>query len=103
MRAVIEIGLLGDNIVQMGVQSQCLLVALSDMQGNVRIVVLARLLCRSLQQERADSFVFPMFDDSERINIPFVVLRPPFEPASDSGIESCLISSSKAQNQSDNL
>src|SRR6266513_2881120 len=51
---VIEDGLLGDNIVQMRIQIQCLFVPLSDMQSNFRIVVLARLPLRSLHQARAD-------------------------------------------------
>src|ERR1700730_5903898 len=57
---VIEEGLLGDNIVQMRIEIQCLFVPLSDMQSNFRIVVLARLLLRSLQQLRANPLVAPI-------------------------------------------
>jgi hypothetical protein len=40
MRTLIEEGLLGDNIVQMRIQIQCLFVPLSDMQSDFGIVVL---------------------------------------------------------------
>src|SRR5438067_221881 len=78
---LIEDGLLGDNIVQMRVQIQCLFVPLSDMQSDFGIVVLARLSLRTLQQPRADPFVAPIAEHRERIDIPFIVLRLPFEPA----------------------
>src|SRR5215467_3050156 len=51
---LIEDGLLGDTIVQMRIQIQCLFVPLSDMQRDFGIVVLACLLLRTLHQERAD-------------------------------------------------
>src|SRR5947209_19767312 len=56
---LIEEGLLGDNIVQMRIQLQCLRVPLSDMQSNFRIVVLACLLLRTLQQARANPLAAP--------------------------------------------
>src|SRR5579859_7162209 len=46
MGTLIEEGLLGDNIVQMRIQIQCLFVPLSDMQSDFGIVVLACLLLR---------------------------------------------------------
>src|SRR6266487_1217517 len=76
----------------MRIQIQCLCVPLSDMQSNFRIVVLVRLPLRSLHQARADPLATPIFDHGERIDIPFIVLRLPFEPASNGGIEPCLIS-----------
>jgi hypothetical protein len=100
---LIEDGLPGDHIVQVRIQFQCLLVALSDMQGNFGIVMLARLLLRRLQQARADPLVAPIREDGERIDIPFIVLGLPFEPASNGGVEPCLISTSKAQHQADHL
>src|SRR6266704_6922233 len=98
-----EEGLLGDNIVQMRIQIQCLFVPLSDMQSDFGIVVLARLLLRTLQQARTDPLAAPISEHSERIDIPFIVLRLPFEPASNGGVEPGLISTPKAQNQSDHL
>src|SRR5437764_4083181 len=100
---LIEEGLLGDNIVQTRIQIQCLFVPLSDMQSNFRIVVLARLPLRTLQQARADPLAAPIAEHGERIDIPFIVLRLPFEPASNGGVEPCLISTPKAQNQPDHL
>src|SRR5438132_13199169 len=76
----------------MRIQIQCLFVPLSDMQSNFRIVVLARLPLRSLQQARADPLATPIFEHGERIDIPFIVLRLPFEPASSGCVESCLLS-----------
>src|SRR5215475_13038311 len=92
---VIEEGLLGDNIVQMRIQIQCLFVPLSDMQSDFGIVVLACLLLRTLHQERAYPLAAPISEHSERIDIPFIVLRLPFEPASNGGVEPCLISTLK--------
>jgi hypothetical protein len=46
---LIEEGLPGDNIVQIGIQIQCLFVPGSDMQRDFGIVVLACLLLRTLQ------------------------------------------------------
>src|ERR1700736_5615111 len=100
---LIEEGLLGDNIVQMRIQIQCLFVPLSDMQSNFRIVVLARLPLRSLHQARADPLATPIFEHGERIDIPFIVLRLAFEPASSGCVEPYLISTPKAQNQPDHL
>src|SRR5258708_25126353 len=103
MGTLIEEGLLGDNIVQMRIQIQCLFVPLSDMQSNFRIVVLACLLLRSLQQVRADPLAAPIFEHGERIDIPFIVLRLPFEPASNGGVEPWLVSTAKTQDQPDHL
>src|SRR5690242_1349329 len=103
IRALIEDGLPGDNIVQTRIQVQCWLVSLSDMQRNFRIVVLACLPLRSLQQASADPLATPIREHGERIDIPFILLRLPFEPASHSGVEPCLISTAKAQNQTDHL
>jgi len=89
---LIEDGLLGDHIVQMRIQIQCLCVPLSDMQCNFRIVVLACLPLRTLHQARADPLATSIFEHGERINLPFIVLRLPFEPASNGGVEPCLIS-----------
>ena len=88
---------------QRGDMLQCLCVPLSDMQSNFGIVMLACLLLRTLQQARADPFAAPIAEHSERIDIPFIVLRLPFEPASNGGVEPCLISTPKAQNQPDHL
>src|SRR6266704_4393911 len=71
---LIEKGLLGDNIVQMRIQIQCLFVPLSDMQSDFGIVVLARLPLRTLQQARADPLAAPIAEHSEGIDIPFIVL-----------------------------
>src|SRR3989442_12606767 len=79
---LIEEGLLGDNIVQMRIQIQCLCVPLSDMQSNFRIVVLARLPLRSLQQARADPLATPIFEHGERTDIPSIDLGLPCKPAS---------------------
>src|SRR5258706_11929770 len=57
---LIEEGLLGDNIVQMRIQIQCLFVPLSDMQSNFGIVMLACLLLPTLQHARADPFAAPI-------------------------------------------
>src|SRR5260221_7747439 len=103
IRALIEDGPLGDNIVQMRIQVQCRLVSLSDMQRNFRIVVLACLPLRSLQQARADPLAAPICEHGERIDIPFILLRLPFEPASHSGIELCLVSTAQTPNQTDYL
>src|SRR5258708_9658813 len=103
MGTLIEEGLPGDNIVQMGIQIQCLFVPGSDMQSDFGIVVLACLLLRTLQQARADPLAAPIAEHSERINIPFIVLCLPFEPASNGGDEPCLISTPKAQHQPDHL
>src|SRR6266487_4961115 len=103
MGTLIEEGLLGDHIVQMRIQIQCLFVPLSDMQSDFGIVVLARLPLRSLQQARADPLAAPIAGHSERIDIPFIVLRLPFEPASSGCVEPCLLSTPKAQNQLDHL
>src|SRR6266702_5694297 len=92
MGTLIEEGLLGDHIVQMRIQIQCLFVPLSDMQSDFVIVVLARLPLRSLQQARADPLAAPIAEHSERIEIPFIVLCLPFEPASNGGVEPCLLS-----------
>jgi len=94
----IEKGLSDDNIVQMRIQIQCLLILLRDMQRDFGIVVLARLLLRTLQQARADALAAPIAEHSERIDIPFIVLCLPFEPASNGGVEPCFISTPKAQN-----
>ena len=82
----------------MRIQIQGLLVPLSDMQCNFRIVVLARLPLRTLQQARADPLAAPIAEHSERIDIPFIVLRLPFEPASNGGVEPCLISTRQPLN-----
>src|SRR5438105_5092424 len=103
MGTLIEEGLLGDNIVQMRIQIQCLFVPLSNMQSNFGIVVLARLPLRSLHQARADPLAAPILEHGERIDIPFIVLSLAFEPASSGCVESWLVSTSKAQNQSDHL
>src|SRR6266700_8041682 len=92
MGTLIEEGLLGDNIVQMRIQIQCLFVPGSDMQSDFGIVVLACLPLRSLQQARANPLEAPIAEHSERIDIPFIVLRLPFEPASNGGVEPCLLS-----------
>src|SRR5207237_2355456 len=88
---------------QMRIQIQCLFVPLSDMQSDFGIVVLARLPLRTLQQARADPLAAPISEHSEGIDIPFIVLRLPFEPASNGGVEPCLLSTPKAQNQPDHL
>src|SRR6266478_3975907 len=92
MGTLIEEGLPGDNIVQMGIQIQCLFVPGSDMQSDFGIAVLACLLLRTVQQARADPLAAPISEHSERIDIPFIVLGLPFEPASNGGVEPCLIS-----------
>src|SRR2546423_7117842 len=51
MGTLIEEGLLGDNIVQMRIQIQCLFVPLSDMQSDFGIVVLACLPLRTRSEE----------------------------------------------------
>src|SRR5436309_12726762 len=76
----------------MRIQIQCLCVPLSDMQSDFRIVVLARLPLRTSQQARADPLAAPISEHSERIDIPFIVLTLPFEPASNGGVEPCLLS-----------
>src|SRR5947209_15158155 len=100
---LIEEGLLGDNIVQMRIQIQCLFVPLSNIQSNFRIVVLARLPLRTLQQAGADPLAAPIAEHGECIDIPFIVLSLPFEPASNGRVEPCLISTPKAQHQPDHL
>jgi len=103
MGTLIEEGLLGDNIVQMRIQIQCLFVPLSDMQSDFGIVVLARLPLRTLQQARAVPLAVTILEHGERIDIPFIVLSLAFELASSGGVEPWLVSTSKAQNQSDHL
>ena len=96
MGTLIEEGLLGDNVVQMLIQGQCLIVSLCDIQSDFCIVLLACLLLRSLQQARADPLAPPIPEHGERINIPFVVLSLAFEPQSSCSVESYLISPPKA-------
>ncbi|HEX8035919.1 MAG TPA: hypothetical protein VF510_18835 [Ktedonobacterales bacterium] len=103
IRALIEEGLLGDDIVQTHIQIQRRFVILRDMQRDFGIVVLARLLLRGLQQARADPLMTPIIEHCERIDIPFIVRRLPFEPVSNGGVEPCLVSTAKAQNQPDHL
>src|SRR6266511_4693031 len=92
---LIEEGLLGDTIMQLRIQIQCLFVLLSSMQSDLGIVVLARLLLCKLQQARADALAAPIAQHGERIDIPFIVLRLLFEPAANGGVEPCFISTPK--------
>ncbi len=92
---LIEEGLLGDTIMQLRIQIQCLFVLLSNMQSDLGIVVLARLLLCTLQQARADALAAPIAQHGERIDIPFIVLRLLFEPAANGGVEPCFISTPK--------
>src|SRR5579884_44300 len=100
---LVEDGVPGDYIVQVRIQLQCLLVPLGDIKRDPGIVMLTCQLLRCLQQARANSLPTPIFEYSERVNIPFIVLRLAFEPASNGSIQPYLVSSPKAQNQSDHL
>jgi hypothetical protein len=92
---LIEEGLLGLDIVQMRIRVYCLLVVWRNVQSDPGIVVLTRLLFRRLQQARPDPPVAPISQHSQRVNIPFIVLRLPFEPDSNSSVEPYLISPPK--------
>src|SRR5437764_10469723 len=69
---LIEEGLLSDNIVQMRIQIQCLFVPLSDMQSNFRIVVLARLPLRTLQQACDDPLAASIDEHCDRLVITYI-------------------------------
>src|SRR5579883_464919 len=100
IRALIQSGLVRDHIVLMGIEIYRPRVPLRHMQRNFQVVMLARLLLRRLQQARADSLAAPLLEHRERINVPFIVLRFAFEPASHGGVELWFIAPAKAQLQS---
>ena len=87
----------------MRIQIESLLVPLRDMQCDFGIAPLARQLLRRMHEARADSLPTPVFEHGERIDIPFIILRLPFQPASHGGVEPCLVSPAKAQHQPDHF
>src|SRR5450755_5046411 len=94
---LIEERLTCDHIMQTLIQGKRLFVVLSDIECDLWVVMLARLLLRRLQQARAYPLATPILEHGQSINIPFVILCLMFEPPSNGCVESFLIATPKAQ------